>query len=347
VGGSDGPPDAGGGTGGALGTGGVPSTGGAPATGGAPTGGDRCDVAVHDPARPPGVLPMAGDLGTHDPTAIEENGTFYLYQTGPRLPGKTSGDLARWNGAPSALGSQNPAWIAQQVSGATDLWAPDLSRFSNRFHLYYSASTFGSNYSCIGHATRDTMQSGSWSDLGPVLCSNHGTNDNFNAIDPNVVLDEGGTPWLSFGSFWSGIKLIRLNQDGSRADDTIQSIASRGGGAVEAPIIVRRCGFYYLFVSFDRCCAGENSTYNIRVGRSENVSGPYADRSGTPMMNGGGTMVLSGSGEWAAVGHNAVIFVGDRAYNVYHAYPNSGSYARLRVADLVWDADGWPISGGP
>ncbi len=115
---------------------------------------------------------LTGNLGTHDPTLIEQDGRFYLFQTGPRLPGKTSTNLLGWSdGQASAFGSGNPAWIAQQVPGATDLWAPDLSYFSGQYHLYYSASTFGSNSSCIGHATRASLASGSWTDRGSVVCS--------------------------------------------------------------------------------------------------------------------------------------------------------------------------------
>jgi arabinan endo-1,5-alpha-L-arabinosidase len=307
---------------------------------------DRCDVAVYDPAQPPRGLAITGDLGTHDPALIEHEGTVYMWQTGPRLPGKTSTDLLHWSGAPSAFGGTNPGWINGEVPGATDLWAPDVSRFGDRFHLYYSASTFGSNHSCIGHATRQELTSGSWSDQGSVVCSEDG--DDHNAIDPNVIVDAEGTPWLSFGSFWDGIKAVRLTQEGERADSELHSLASRGGGAIEAPFIVRRCGYYYLFVSFDRCCNGASSTYNIRVGRSANVLGPYVDREGTAMLEGGGTQIVSATQRYRGPGHSAVIFRDSRAYNVFHAYDaENGGRPTLRVAELAWDEDGWPTSGSP
>ncbi|XYH93569.1 family 43 glycosylhydrolase [Sorangium sp. So ce1128] len=128
----------------------------------------------------------------------------------------------------------------------------------------------------------------------------------------------------------------------------VHALASRGGGAIEAPFVVRRCGYYYLFVSFDRCCSGTESTYNIRVGRSANVLGPYVDRNGTPMLNGGGTVVVQGEGRWRGPGHNAVLFNGKSAYNIYHAYDaNESGAPKLRVSELAWDDAGWPISGGP
>ena len=310
-----------------------------------PPADDRCDVAVHDPSAPPGVMTLSGNLGTHDPTVIEQDGVFYEFQTGPRIPGKTSTDLMRWEGTDSALGRGNPSWIAGAVPGARDLWAPDISLFNGQYHLYYSASTFGSNTSCIGHATRESLATGAWMDHGSVICSR--SSDRYNAIDPNLIVDEEGTAWLVFGSFWDGIKAIELDAAGARANDELHSLASRGGGAIEAPVVVRRCGYYYLFVSFDRCCDGANSTYNIRVGRSEAVLGPYVDREGTSMMAGGGTQIVAGDSTWRGPGHNAVIFHGERAYNIYHAYAARNGAPNLRVAELVWDADGWPVSGGP
>ena len=296
----------------------------------------------------PVAVAVSGSLGTHDPAAIEQDGTFYLLQTGPRLPGKKSMNLMSWSDAGSAFGSQNPAWVSQRVQGATDLWAPDLSHFGDQYHVYYSASTFGSNHSCIGHATRASLATGNWMDRGPVICSNDGRSDNWNAIDPNVIVDQNGTPWLVFGSFWSGIKAIQLDSSGARANDELHSLASRNGGAIEAPYVVRRCGYYYLFVSFDKCCDGANSTYNIRVGRSREVLGPYVDKKGTAMMSGGGTILVQGADRWRGPGHNAVLFAGDKAYNIYHSYDaNNGGRSMLRVSELVWDADGWPISGGP
>jgi arabinan endo-1,5-alpha-L-arabinosidase len=320
------------------------ASGGASGAGGTGGASDRCDVGVAT-GKAPGVLAMSGDLGTHDPSVVEDSGVFYELHTGPLLPGKTSTDLAAWRGAGSAFTGGNPSWIASKVPGATDLWAPDLSFFGGQFHLYYAASTFGKNTSCIGHATRAHMNAGSFADHGSVMCS--GGNDDFNAIDPNLVVDLDGTPWLAFGSFWSGIKIVKLDATGARADNTVHAIASRNGGAIEAPYIVRRCGFFYLFVSFDKCCAGADSTYNVRVGRSATLLGPYADKAGTAMMSGGGTQIVGGGGNFAAAGHNAVLFHGTSAYDIFHAYPTDGSAARLRVAELTWGSDGWPVSGGP
>lgn len=310
---------------------------------------DRCDVAKLMSGETPAALSLTGNLGTHDPSAIFAHGQYYEFQTGRGLPTKTSTDLLEWK-AGAAVFASNPSWIAQQVPGATDLWAPDISYFGGEYHLYYAASTFGSNKSCIGHASRAALNSGSWTDHGSVICSNMGTKDDWNAIDPNVIVDEKGTPWMAFGSFWGGLKLIQLDNSGKRANTDVLAIAARpsNGGAIEAPYIVRRCGYYYLFASFDNCCKGVDSTYKIMVGRATSVTGPYKDKQGVDMMKGGGTLILQGGTRWRGPGHNAVLFSEAKAYNVYHSYDaNNDGASFLRISELFWDEDGWPVSGGP
>jgi len=184
-----------------------------------------------------------------------------------------------------------------------------------------------------------------WVDQGKVIGST--SVDNWNAIDPDVVLDEQDQPWLAFGSFWGGIKLRKLDQSTgklSSQDQTLYSLASRPTpGAVEAPNIIRKKDYYYLFVSFDFCCRGKDSTYNIRVGRARRLTGPYVDRSGKPMMDGGGTLVVTGAGRWAGPGHCSVLQEKGGDSLVYHAYDTDWhGVATLRIAALRWDAEGWP-----
>jgi arabinan endo-1,5-alpha-L-arabinosidase len=304
-------------------------------------------VGVYDSTHPPKALTLAGSLAAHDPSAIESSGIYYEFQTG--LGAKTSTNLTSWSGASAPFAV--PAWIKSSVAGVTDLWAPDISYFGGTYHLYYAGSTFGANKSCIGHATRASLSSGSWTDQGSAtICSNvTTTGDNWNAIDPNAVLDSDGTPWLVFGSFWGGIKIIQLDPAGARVGTTVTGIAARpnNGGALEGPFMVRRCGYYYLFTSWDTCCKGAASTYNMRVVRGTSITGPFADKAGTAAMQGGGTLVAQGDGTWAGPGGQSVMFVGTKAYLVYHAYAMSDGTATLRIADLVWDASGWPMPVGP
>ena len=168
-------------------------------------GNAACPGAAYDAGSPPKTLTLSGNLGVHDPAAYVVGKTVYLAATG--LAAKTSTNLTSWAGAANPLPARAGAW------------APDISYFGGMFHLYYAVSSFGSNKSCIGQATRAALDSGSWTDKGDVICSNMGsTKDNWNAIDPNVVLDDAGVPWLALGSFWGGIKMVKLNSDGTRAD---------------------------------------------------------------------------------------------------------------------------------
>lgn len=329
--------------GGASGAGGMTGAGGRTSVVG---GNDGCDIGVYDPASPPKVLTLSGNLGVHDPVVIKSDGTYYLFATG--LSSKTSTNLTSWTGGSRPFGA--PSWLTAAVPGVTDLWAPDISYFNGKYHLYYSGSTFGKNRSCIGHATRDSMSSGTWTDQGSAtICSNVDTSDNWNAIDPNVIIDTEGTPWLTFGSFWSGIKIIQLDDSGKRVGSEVTAIANRpsDGGAVEAPFMVRRCGTYYLFMSWDKCCNGASSTYNIRVVRGTSVTGPFADKAGTAAMQGGGTLVSQGDSTWAGPGHQAVLFEGTKAYLFHHSYAKSNGASMLRIAELVWDDSGWPVQVGP
>jgi len=337
------------GTGGATGTGGTAGSkgqggsSGATGTGGA--GGMSCPGAAYDASNPPQALTLSGSLGAHDPAAYVLGSTIYLAATG--LSAKTSTNLTTWNSAATPLAL--PSWAAT-ATGASNLWAPDISYFGGVYHLYYAASTFGSNKSCIGQATRAALDSGSWADQGMVLCSNMGETDNWNAIDPNVVIDDAGTPWLAFGSFWSGLKMVKLvASTGLRADTMLYSIANGASskGSLEGAWVFKRCGTYYLFSSWGACCSGAYD-YNIRVGRSATVTGPYVDKAGTSLMSGGGTLLVQGDASWVAPGHNAVITYNNKTYNIYHALKGSSSgTATLRISEIAWDTNGWPVSGGP
>ena len=209
-----------------------------------------------------------------------------------------------------------PQWAQQAIPGVSGLWAPDIAYFNKRYHLYYACSTFGSNRSAIGLVTNVTLDPQSpqfeWQDQGMVVMSEPA--DDFNAIDANHVADRNGKHWLTFGSFWSGIKLLALDPEPAEAAPRRPALAlhrdrCRAGapGAIEAPFIIARDSYYYLFVSFDYCCRGVSSSYYIVVGRSKQVTGPYVGRDGKSMMAGYGTLVLQGNRRFPGPGHNAVL----------------------------------------
>jgi arabinan endo-1,5-alpha-L-arabinosidase len=307
------------------------------------------------------VSPRAADLqgdirNVHDPSIIREGDTFYLFSTRAGISVRCSADLIRWRLCGDVF-AHLPLWAVQDVPGLRGLWAPDISYFNGRYHLYYSASTFGSNRSSIGLATNRTLDPASdkymWEDQGKVIGST--PHDDWNAIDPNLVMDENGRPWLSFGSFWGGVKLRKIDAATGKLDakdPNLYPLASRPRspdlpGAIEAPFIIRKNGYYYLFVSFDFCCRGKESTYNVRVGRSRLVTGPYTDRSGKDMREGGGTPVLASEGRWRGPGHCAILQDEGDEKIVYHAYDAEARGApTLRISSLVWDAEGWPAPEG-
>ena len=161
------------------------------------------------------------------------------------------------------------------------------------------------------------------------------------------MIDDAGTPWLAFGSFWSGLKMVKLDSTGARADTMLYSLANGANsrGSLEGAWVFKNCGYYYLFSSWGACCDGALD-YNMRVGRSTSVTGPYVDKAGVQLMLGGGTLLVQGNAAWVAPGHNSVIVYGGKTYNIYHALAGGGA-ATLRISELVWDAADWPVSGGP
>ncbi|MET8150615.1 arabinan endo-1,5-alpha-L-arabinosidase [Actinoplanes sp. NPDC049668] len=302
-------------------------------------------VALATPTVPPAAYPnpgvITGDTGAHDPSIVKTPAGGYLAAyTGDNLLLKTSSDRRAFRNA-GAVFPGGASWTTPYTGGSRNLWAPDISYRNGRYYLYYSASTFGSNRSAIFLATSATGASGSWTNQGLVIET--GTSDNYNAIDPNLIVDGQGRWFLSFGSFWSGIKLIALNPStGKRSDSTVRAIAGRNGGAIEAPYIFRHGSYYYLWVSFDYCCRGASSTYRVMVGRSTSVTGPYVDRNGTAMTAGGGTQLLASHGAVHGPGHQAVFADTDSEVLVYHYYANSGA-AYLGINLIGYDSAGWPF----
>jgi arabinan endo-1,5-alpha-L-arabinosidase len=293
------------------------------------------------PAAYPGPGAVSGATGTHDPTVVKTpQGSYIVAQTGDNIRLTTSTDRTTFREAGAAFPNGAP-WTTAYTGGSRNLWAPDISYRNGQYYLYYSASTFGSNRSAIFLATSPTGASGSWTNRGLVIESS--ASNNYNAIDPNLIVDDAGRWWLNFGSFWSGMQQIALNPStGLRADSSIRLIAGRNGGAIEAPHMVKHGSFYYLWVSFDRCCQGAASTYRIMVGRSTSPNGPFVDRNGTAMNSGGGTQVLAGHGSIHGPGHQAVLQDTDGDVLVYHYYADNGA-SRLGINRLGYDSAGWPF----
>jgi arabinan endo-1,5-alpha-L-arabinosidase len=312
------------------------------------------------------VYRLSGDVaGTHDPSIIKEGNTWYVFATG-KAPGggqfavRCSDDLEHWKMCGHVFDAI-PTWILERSPGTKDLWAPDISHVHHEYRLYYAYSLFGKNTSGIALAINKTLDPSSpnfkWEDKGLVLESK--AEDNFNAIDPNFILDDKGQGWLTFGSFWDGIKMRRLNDAGllSSKDGTTYSLARRARPAeaaaalpglpanweaIEAPFIVRHGGYFYLFTSWDLCCRGLKSTYKTMVGRSKSITGPYVDASGKALADGGGTALLSANSRWLGPGGESVYLDShNRTLIVFHAYDSKTGKPSMQLSTVDW-IDGWP-----
>lgn len=315
------------------------------------------------------------DPDAHDPVMAKgEDGRYYCFTTGMNVGVISSDDMVEWRRENSAL-KETPAWAVDTVPGYRGhTWAPDISYHNGLWHLYYSCSTFGKNGSAIGHAVNKTLDPESpdfgWEDKGMVIAS-HRRIDNWNAIDPNLIVDKKGQPWMTFGSFWDGIQLVKLSKDDFQTPETKpvtiarrlgrklslketndeknwtkegNNVIEAGENAIEAPFIFYHDGYYYLFVSFDYCCRGEKSTYKTVYGRSKKVEGPYLDKNGTPMEFGGGTRLYGPDEDYFGVGHNSAYEWDGKCYFVSHAYvkeKNGG--AKLFIRPLNFDKKGWII----
>jgi arabinan endo-1,5-alpha-L-arabinosidase len=309
-------------------------------------------VATLVPATPstavtyPHSQTLSGTTFAHDPSMVKTaGGRYYLFYTGGGIQIATSTNRTAWSHAGQVLPG-GAGWAAA-YGGYKDLWAPDVSYHNGVYWLYYAVSTLRSNHSAIGLATSPTAAPGTWTDRGLVYAS-QSTSD-YNAIDPALMVDSSGRWWLSFGSFWTGIKMIRIDPATGKqlsSDTTRYSIAQRPSpDAEEAGYIYPHGGYYYLFVSFDYCCRGTNSTYNIRVGRSTKPTGPYLDKDGVAMTAGGGTRILGSHGYVIGPGGQSVMRDGDGDVLVYHYYDAElNGTAQLGLSHLRWDSAGWPTA---
>lgn len=299
-------------------------------------------------------------VSIHDPVMAKQGDTYYLFSTGPGITFYSSKDLTSWKLRGRVFADQ-PTWaksVAPSFNG--HIWAPDIAHHNGKYYLYYSVSAFGKNTSAIGVTVNQTLDPDSpdyrWEDKGIVVRSvPH--RDLWNAIDPNIVFGEDRTPWMSFGSFWGGLKLVKLEPDlisvaepqewhsiAKRERSVLVDDAVAAPAEIEAPFIFRKGDYYYLFISWDKCCRGKESTYKMMVGRSKDVTGPYLDKTGKDLAAGGGSLLLAGDAEWAGVGHNSAYTFDGKDYLVFHAYENADNgLQKLKIAELTWDEAGWPV----
>jgi len=294
---------------------------------------------------------LDGEILVHDPsTIISQAGRYYTYGTGNGIPILTSDDGWTWRRAGSLMsavpgGKAGPEVLAR---GGNNTWAPDVIHIGDQYFVYYSAPATQPR-SAIGLLVGRTLDPAApdyrWEDRGPVVWSD-GIEDS-NAIDPGVLLDPtDGRLWLTYGSYFGYIRLVELDPNtGLRRypDRKPTNIAINS----EASIPIYRDGWYYLLVTHGSCCQGANSTYNIRMGRSRKVTGPYLDNMGIDMIEGGGKLFAASRGRHIGPGHFGLLDLGQGVQKFslhYEADLDRGGVSVLDIRPLLW-RDGWPVAG--
>ena len=290
--------------------------------------------------------------GTTDPLR-EGEGTRHL------LPVSRSTDLVDWEYVGDAFTEDTlPAW-ADADRGAA-LWAPDVRYVDGQYRLYYvvteTTTTPGAGDGAIGVATAPTP-TGPWTDSGdPVVDPRPGAggpDDFLWTFDPSHVTGPDGTEHLFYGSYYGGIWVTGLDDTGTEAvGEPVQVTVDN---KYEGAYALWRDGYWYLFVSSANCCAGPTTGYSVHVGRSEQITGPYVDREGVPLLQSraGGTPVVAPDGDaWVGTGHNAVVTdLAGQDWAVYHAIDRGDPYLdgtegineRPMLIDRLDWIDGWPV----
>ncbi len=300
-----------------------------------------------------------------DPAVIRgKDGWWYSYGTSDplregegrshRIPIARSHDLVDWEHIGDAFSDATlPSW-AEPTAG---IWAPDIRYVDGEWRMYYVVTETkvspveGDN--AIGMATAPSP-AGPWTDSGaPVVGPRPAPGGGYLwTFDPAAVTDTDGSQWLFYGSYFGGIHVVRLDDEGRHAvgAPTMVAIDNKFEGAY----VIRRDGWWYLFASTANCCAGPTTGYSVQVGRSRDLRGPYVDREGTPLTisRAGGTPTLIQNGNrWIGAGHNAVVTdLAGQDWIVYHAIDpadpyldgTSGINERPMLLDRLDWIDGWP-----
>jgi len=267
---------------------------------------------------------------------------YSLFSTHSSIYAHSSTDRINFTDGGNAL-TALPVWT-NAYSPSGDLWAPDASAHNGVYWLYYAVSVFGSTNSAIGLAVSPTGQPGTFVDSGSSVYTT-GNCAGSNAIDPASVIDSSGNAWLAFGSWSSGIQIVPVDKStGVPTGAACKQLAYHATGTgIEGSYIYPHGGYYYLFASVDDCCQGSTSTYRIVVGRSSSVTGPYNDRGGVALTQGGGTIVLSAHGNINGPGGQSILSDTDGDILVYHYYDgNNNGAPALGLNKLGWTSDGWP-----
>ena len=289
---------------------------------------------------------LKGNLAAHDPVMIKAGDTYYVFTTG--MQSKTSKDMVNWVGGPKLFGRDTKfAWWGNDIpADSVALWAPDIHYANGKFHLYYSVSAWMNFKSSVGYATNVTLDPTDpkykWIDEGQVVNYRNG-GQNVNVIDPNFFADSDGKQYLVYGSYKGGLRLVELNPKTGKPFSDKPELTTITTNLGEGSYIIRGPEYYYIFASRGKCCAGIESTYQIVIGRSKTITGPYLTKDGRKWTDNAYSVFLAGNYDEPGRGHNGFFAQGDTTYIVYHAYTRAfGGNSLLNIKPLYMDKDGWP-----
>ncbi|MBE6808876.1 MAG: hypothetical protein E7524_05335 [Ruminococcaceae bacterium] len=305
----------------------------------------------------PQMISVSGDTQHWScPEIYNYDGTYYGFIMSAGIAIKTSKDLREWTKSGTVFPTTSSLayeWMSNPVTGVEggSIWAPGIYKIGDTYCVYYCISTSGSQNSLIGLATNTTLdpkdKDYKWVDKGCVLHSY--TGEDYNAIDPNVIIDDDGQPWLVYGSYWSGIKMRKINKETLMLDEEETTrydlAAAQTRNGPEAGYMIKHGDYYYLFVA----CGSFSTGYWNGVGRSKSVTGPFLDADGNDMMRQGATAVNSYRDGFTKCGHSSVMTDTDGSqYHVteyFKTYDDgSSSPSLLSISQLYWTEDGWPVT---
>jgi arabinan endo-1,5-alpha-L-arabinosidase len=269
----------------------------------------------------------------HDPSTIVEcDGKYYTFGTGGG--GLISEDGWTWNS-----GGVRPG------GGA----APDAMKIGNRYLVVYGATGGGSNHKgailTMWNKTVDP-KSPDFKYTEPVVVATSDGYEENDAIDPGLLLDPTtGRLWLTYGTYFGFIRVVELDPKTGKHIESNKPVDV--AITCEASDLVYHDGWYYLLATHGSCCDGANSTYNVVVGRSKQITGPYLDNVGRSMLEGGGKMVVATRGKLIGPGHfgRMILEKGVEKMSLhYEADLDQGGRSVLGILPLLWK-DGWPVAG--
>ncbi len=279
------------------------------------------------------ALALDGQIGIHDPsTVVRCDGKFYTYGTG----------------GSSLVSDDGWTWRRGTPLPRRGL-APDVIHLGGRYYVYVAANIGAQPKAAVNMIWSKSLDPNSpdykWEE-GGVVASSNGVEDS-NAIDPGVFRDPtNGRLWLTYGSYFGYIRLVELNpKTGTRLNPNDHPVDLAIN--CEASDMMFHDGWYYLLATHGSCCRGADSGYNIRVGRSRKVTGPFLDAEGVDMIQGGGKLFIGSGGRLIGPGHFGLLDLGEGVQKFsmhWEADLDRGGASVLDIRPLLWK-DGWPLAG--